>query len=181
MWSLYVLIGVSTEPPQPTVDPSCNRNAQVARNVFNKFYYLVSTARCLLRCLRLSCIPFACILPTLVFPTSRCRLCYYFPTWVLFTCNIFDFGFWLPIGLSVVYLFWCSAIAKKNNSSSTRSDRSIATPRLPETDCARYPFSVTLVIWGLANRIEKITFELLLRITRAVRAMAQASSRGLDS
>ena len=63
--------------------------------------------------------------------------------------------------VTLVYLFRCSAIAKNNNSSSTRSDRSIATPRLPETDCARYPFSVTLAILGLThdreNTIRNIT------------------------
>jgi len=118
MWSLYVLIGVSTEPPRPTVDPSRNRNAQGARNVFKELYYFVSTARCLLRCLRVSCIPFACILLTLVFPTSRCRLCYCFPTWVLFTCTIFDFGFWLPSDLSVPILVFghCKKQQLKFNS-----------------------------------------------------------------
>ena len=54
---MHVLTGTLAEPPQPTVDPSRNRTAEVARKVFNKFYFSVSTARGLLRCLRLSCIP----------------------------------------------------------------------------------------------------------------------------
>ena len=88
---MHVLTGTLAEPPQPTVDPSRNRTAEVARKVFNKFYFSVSTARGLLRCLRLSCIPVCLHVADYCFSTSRCRLCYYFSTWVLFTCNIFDF------------------------------------------------------------------------------------------